>query len=307
MAQARKPVRQGWRRTVWGELSAEFLGTFVMIAFGEGVVAMAVAALNQSGRGAQIFAASGDWLLITWGWALAVTFGVYIAGGISGAHLNPAITLALAFRRGFPWRKVIPYVGAQTLGAFAGAAIVFLNYSDAISSYERAHNIVRGAANSVVTFSIFATSPAPYYGLSHFGPMLDQIIGTMFLVLVIFALTDTRNQPPHSNLAPVVVGLVVAGIGMSFGANAGYAVNPARDFGPRFFAWLAGWGGVALPGANNYFWIPIIGPVIGGTLGAIVYDLFIHDVLVARGEPVDAKLEAKGRTVKQEPLTTADD
>src|SRR5919201_343210 len=101
-------ARPRWRQSVWGELSAEFLGTFVLICFGDGVVAMAVAALNQSGRGTAIFAASGDWLLITWGWAMAVTFGVYVAGGISGAHINPAVTLALAVRRTFPWAKVVP-------------------------------------------------------------------------------------------------------------------------------------------------------------------------------------------------------
>src|SRR6266571_8315466 len=121
-------TRPAWRQTVWGELSAEFLGTFVLIFFGDGVVAMAVAALNQSGRGTQIFAASGDWLLITWGWAMAVAFGVYVAGGVSGAHINPAVTIALAVRRGFPWNKVPSYIVAQMLGAFAGAALVYLNY-----------------------------------------------------------------------------------------------------------------------------------------------------------------------------------
>ncbi|MEJ7708624.1 MAG: MIP family channel protein [Pyrinomonadaceae bacterium] len=189
-----------------------------------------------------MFAASGDWLLITLGWALAVTFGVYVAGGISGAHLNPAITLALAVRRNFPWAKVGPYAVAQLLGAFCGAALVFLNYQDAIRSYESAHGIVRGTADAGVTLSIFATAPAPYYGMSLSGPLVDQIIGTMLLVVVIFALTDTRNQPPKANLAPIVVGLLVAAIGMSFGANAGYAINPVRDFGPRVFAWMAGWG-----------------------------------------------------------------
>jgi glycerol uptake facilitator protein len=114
---------KGWRSTIWGELSAEFLGTFVLIAFGDGVVAMAVAALNQSGRGELIFDASGDWLLIAWGWAFAVTFGVYVAGGISGAHINPAVTLAFAAKRGFPWKKVPGYVIAQTVGAFGGARL----------------------------------------------------------------------------------------------------------------------------------------------------------------------------------------
>jgi glycerol uptake facilitator protein len=301
-------ARPRWRQTVWGELSAEFLGTFVLICFGDGVVAMAVAALNQSGRGTAIFEASGDWLLITWGWAMAVTFGVYVAGGISGAHINPAVTLALAVRRNFPWAKVVPYILAQLLGAFAGAALVYLVYRNAISSYEAAHNITRGAlggsADSTATFSIFATFPAPYFHSSMIWPFIDQIVGTAFLLMFVLALTDERNQPPRSNLAPLLVGLAVAAIGMSFGANAGYAINPARDFGPRFFAWLAGWGQVAIPGIHNYLWVPIVGPFVGGVLGAVVYDIFIRDVLRDRGEPEAAGVEAEGRTIKEEPETT---
>jgi glycerol uptake facilitator protein len=299
---AQSSPKKGWRSTVWGELSAEFLGTFVLIAFGDGVVAMAVAALNQSGRGELIFAASGDWLLIAWGWALAVAFGVYVAGGISGAHINPAVTLAFAVKRGFPWKKVPGYVIAQTLGAFAGAALVYLNYHDAISSYEKANDIVRGAANSTPTFSIFATFPAPYYA-GNIGPLIDQIIGTAFLVLFVFALVDTLNQPPKSNLAPLLVGLAVGAIGMSYGANAGYAINPARDFGPRIFAWLAGWGDVAMPGVHGYFWVPIVGPLIGAVVGAIVYDFFIRDVLKARGEQPEQDVEPEGRTIKEVPET----
>ena len=240
------------RATVWGELLAEFLGTFVLIAFGDGVVAMAVAALNQSGRGTEIFMASGDWLLIAWGWALAVAFGVYVAGGVSGAHINPAVTLALAVKRAFPWGKVAPYMAAQLLGAFVGGALVYLVYHDAISSFEAAKHITRvtlgGAADSTPTFSIFATFPAPYFGSSLIGPLIDQIVGTAFLLMFVLALTDERNQPPRSNLAPLLIGLAVAAIGMSFGANAGYAINPARDLGPRFLAWLTGWGRVAFPG-----------------------------------------------------------
>jgi glycerol uptake facilitator protein len=264
---------------------------------------MAVAALNQSGRGTRIFAASGDWLLITWGWALAVTFGIYVAGGVSGAHLNPAVTLALAMKRDFPWKKVLPYVGAQVLGAFAGAALVYLNYHDAIASFERANGVVRGmlggAGDSTATFSIFATFPASYYGTSVIGPFIDQIIGTVFLVLFVFALADALNQPPQANLAPLLVGLAVAAIGMSYGANAGYAINPARDFGPRLFAWLAGWGQVALPGVNNYFWVPLVGPLIGGIIGAVIYDFFIRDALKVRAGRLTADIEPKAEAVKK--------
>ncbi len=294
--------RGGWRAGVLGECLAEFLGTLVLIAFGTGVVASAVAALNQSGRGAAPFAAGGDWLLITFGWAAAVTLGVYVAGGVSGAHLNPALTVALALRRGFPWPRVLPYALAQTAGAFAGAALVYANYADAIRSYERAQGIVRGTAASAATAGIFTTGPAPYYGGALLGPFVDQVIGTGLLVLAVFALTDERNQPPKGNLAPLVVGLLVAAIGMSFGANAGYAINPARDLGPRLLAALAGWGAAALPGANNYFWVPIAGPLVGAVLGAVAYDACIGRVLVARGEVATTDVEAAGNVVKEEPV-----
>jgi len=274
---------------------AEFLGTALLIAFGDGVVAMAVAALNSSGRAATpttIFQASGDWLLITWGWALAVALAVYVAGGVSGAHINPAVTLAFATSGDLPWWKVIPYWIAQVAGGFVGAAVVFFNYAPAISAYEQAAGIVRGtlggAQDSTATFSIFATFPAKYFDGNLAGPLLDQIIGTFLLVLILYAIIDKLNVPPAANLAPFVVGLIVAGIGMSFGANAGYAINPARDFGPRLFAAIAGWGQVALPGVDNYFWVPIVGPLIGGVLGALVYHHAIHRVLIARKEPVPA-------------------
>ncbi len=277
------------RTGLFGDMLAEFFGTFVLIAFGDGVVAMAVAALNQSGRGDKIFDASGDWLLITWGWAIAVVFGVYVAGGITGAHINPAVTLAFAVRGDFPWRKVIPYWVAQVAGAFVAAALVFLVYRDAISSWEAANHITRGDPKSFVTYSIFATFPAPYFKGGWVGPLIDQIVGTAFLLIFVAALVDRRNLAPKANLTPFLVGLAVAAIGMSYGANAGYAINPARDFGPRLFSAIAGWGQVALPGNgpgySNYFWIPIVGPLVGGVLGILAYDFFIKGVLVSRGVP----------------------
>ena len=297
------PRPAGWRATTAGELVAECLGTFILICFGDGVVAMAVAALNQSGRGMQIFAASGDWLIIGFGWGLAVAFGVYVAGGVSGAHINPAVTLAFAARRGFPWRKVPGYIAAQMLGAFLGALLVYIVYKASIDSFERANHITRGDASSVPTFSIFATFPAKYFG-NFVGPLIDQVVGTAFLVAFVLALVDEFNQPVRANLAPLAVGLVVVAIGLSFGANAGYAINPARDFGPRLFAWIAGWGKVAIPGdygnVNGFLWIPIVGPIVGGLVGAYAYDFAIRDVLVARGELPAAEVEERGRTVVEE-------
>ena len=275
-----------------GECLAEFLGTFILLAFGCGVVAMTVAALPGSGRTqgpTTFFLGAGDWLLINWGWALAVTFAVYVAGGVSGAHINPAVTLAFAVRRRFPWRKVGPYVAAQTAGAFVGAALVYAVYHDAIDAFNTALGTTKTGPKGFVSFSIFATFPAPYFHGAWGGPFLDQIVGTAFLVMFVVAVIDMRNTAVQANLGPWMIGLVVAAIGMSFGANAGYAINPARDFGPRLFAYFAGWGDVALPGTvpgsfSWYFWIPIVAPLIGGVLGVLIYDWFIGSVLHARDE-----------------------
>jgi glycerol uptake facilitator len=293
-----------WARRVrglWGECLAEFLGTCVLILFGDGVVAMAVAALPASGRAetsTTIFLAAGDWLLITWGWAMAVVLAVYVAGGVSGAHINPAVTLAFAVRRQFPWGKVVPFWISQLVGAFVGAAIVYWVYHDSIRAYDLAAGasspapvLVNGHTNA--TFSIFATFPSQAFHGSPWGPLLDQVVGTVLLVLCIAAIIDTRNTSVKGNLAPFIIGLVVAAIGMSFGANAGYAINPARDLGPRLFAWLAGWGQLAVPGTvpgsfSGYMWVPIVGPLIGGTLGVVIYDLFIGDVLHARAKAGEA-------------------
>ena len=296
--------KTGWRGTSWGEYLSEFLGTMVLIMFGDGVVAMAVAALNQSGRAATpktIFLAGGDWLIIGFGWFFAVTLAVYVAGGVSGAHINPAVTVALAVRRGFPWPKVPGYIVAQVLGAFMGAVIVYFVYKAAIDSYESVTGAVRGQPNSLATYSIFSTFPAPYFH-DVWGPLIDQIVGTALLVGVILAITDDLGTPVRANLAPLIVGLLVGGIGLSFGANAGYAINPARDFGPRLFADIAGYGKLALPGdfgnINTYFWIPIIGPFVGGLLGAFIYDFCIHNTYIALGNKPSPTLEEMGVTVE---------
>jgi glycerol uptake facilitator protein len=302
-AEGRQVAGARWRATAPGEYLAELIGTFVLICFGDGVVAMAVAALNQSGRGTQIFQASGDWLIITWGWGFAVAFAVYVAGGVSGAHINPAVTLAFAVRRDFPWRKVPGYIAAQMVGAFLGALLVYIVYKGAIDSYEHANHITRGDPNSVPTYSIFATFPAKYLG-NWVGPLVDQVVGTAFLVAFVFACVDEFNQPVRANLAPLVIGFVVVAVGISFGANAGYAINPARDLGPRIFALVAGWGKVAFPGdygnVNTYFWIPIIGPLLGGVIGAYVYDVGIRTTLLARGEVGSPEIEPRGETVIEE-------
>ncbi|GAA5136975.1 MIP/aquaporin family protein [Pseudonocardia adelaidensis] len=273
-----------FRAGLGGELLSEFLGTFVLILLGCGSVAVAVAGLPGSGRQSTPFDAA-NWLIVAFGWGMAVVFGVYVAGGVSGAHINPAVTLGFAVRRGFPWRKVGPYWVAQLIGAFAAAALVYALYAPAIDAFNTANGIA-SRAQSVPTFAIFATFPAEYFQGGWWGPLLDQIVGTAVLVALVAALIDARNQAPLSNLAPFLIGLVVLAIGLSIGTNAGYAINPARDLGPRLFTWIAGWGGLAFPGAGPWFgmywWIPIAGPLIGGVVGVFVYDFFIGGVLAAR-------------------------
>ncbi|MDQ0991977.1 MIP/aquaporin family protein [Streptomyces sp. V3I7] len=304
------PSRLRSRGGLLGECLAEFLGTFVLTMFGCGVVATAVVALPGSGRTegpTTFFLAAGDWLLITWGWALAVVFAVYVAGGVSGAHINPAVTLAFAVRRRFPWAKVLPYWFSQLVGAFTGAALVYAVYHDAISAFDLVVKAPKTNGHTVASFSIFATFPAPYFHGGIWGPLLDQIVGTGLLVMLVVALIDLRNLPVQSNLGPLLTGFAVAAIGMSFGANAGYAINPARDFGPRLFTWVAGWGALAFPGTeagafSDYWWIPVVGPLIGGVLGVLVYDLFIGDVLNIRARA--GELPQPGRT---RPVTGTDE
>jgi glycerol uptake facilitator protein len=291
---------------LWGEMMAEIFGTMILIAFGDGVVAVAVAGLDSSGRAATpttIFQASGDWLLITFGWMFAVAMAIYCAGGISGAHLNPAVTLGLAVRRRFPWPKVLPYMGAELVGAMLGASIVYMVYGPAIQAYDLAAKLVPSAGNALASYSIFATFPAPYFHGSMIGPLVDQMVGTALLLILVLAITDARNLAPAGNIGPWIIGAAVGAIGMSYGPNAGYAINPARDFGPRIMAWLFGWGKVAFPGTftsgafhfANYFWVPIVGPLIGGVAGVLLYDFFIGDVLAARKHGTAEGQEPIGR------------
>jgi MIP family channel proteins len=258
-------------RSTIREALAEFLGTFVLIAFGVGVVAQVV----LSGRTA------GDYLSINIGWGLAVTMGVYVAAGVSGAHLNPAVTISLAAYRGFPWRKVAPYCLAQIAGAFTASAVVFATYHEALAKFDGG---VRQIAGAHGTAGIWATYPQDFLSVVP-GGLIDQIVGTALLVGVLFALGDRRNTPPAPAVAPVVVGLLVLAIGVAFGFNAGYAINPARDFGPRLFTALAGWGGGVFTAGHSWWWVPIVGPIVGGLAGG-----FAYDVLILRQHPKEKDL-----------------
>jgi MIP family channel proteins len=250
------------------EAAAEFLGTFVLIVFGSAVVAQVV--LGGGGN--------GTYISINIAWGLAVTMGVYVSAGVSGAHLNPAVTVALAVHRAFPWPKVVPYVLAQVAGAFLGAAVAFLTYREA---FDRFDGGIRQVVGPQATAGIFATYPQPY--LSLLGGFVDQVVGTALLVLVIFALGDTRNFAPEPRLGPVLVGAAVVLIGMSFGLNAGYAINPARDLGPRLFTSVAGWGIDVFRAGNGWWWVPLVAPPIGAVLGGYAYD-----ALVTKHHPQEA-------------------
>ena len=243
------------------EAAAEFLGTFVLIVFGTAVVAQVV----LSGQ------THGGYLSINIAWGLAVTMGVYVAGGVSGAHLNPAVTLAAAVHRGFPWSKVLPYCLAQTAGAFTASAVTFATYRAAFSHFDGG---VRQVTGPQATAGIFATYPQEFLRTIPDG-LIDQVVGTALLIAVIFALTDRRNLAPDGRLVPVLFGLLVVLIGMTFGFNAGYAINPARDLGPRLFTFVAGWGGEVFRAGHHWWWVPVVGPLVGGVLGGAVYDRII--------------------------------
>lgn len=251
------------------ELFAEFLGTLVLITFGSAVVAQVVLGGKQN----------GEYLSINLAWGLAVTMGIFVSGGVSGAHLNPAVTFALAVHRDFEWRKVIPYCLAQLIGAFGGAAITFMVYREAFNAFDGG---VRQIAGDKGTAGIFATYPQAY--LSTFGGLVDQIVGTALLLLVIRGIGDARNSAPTGNMGPLFVGLLVVLIGMCFGLNAGYAINPARDLGPRLFTMIAGWGPGVFTANNHWFWVPIVGPLIGGVLGVAIYDNLIAKLHPAHAE-----------------------
>jgi glycerol uptake facilitator protein len=279
------------RNTLVGELSAELLGTFTLIIFGVGVVAQTV--LTPFSAGAQS---------IHWAWGLGVVMGVYVAGGISGAHINPAVTLALALRRGFPWAKVAPYMLAQLVGAFLAALVVRWNFYEAFNSFDPAKGF-----KSQVVFNTYPNNAADYANISQLGALRDQIIGTAMLVLLVFAITDARNMAPGSNMAPFIIGLAVVAIGMAIGAAAGYAINPARDLGPRLAAWISGWSGAFNDQRGDFYaWVPIIGPFVGGVLGGYVYDWFIGRFLPVAEPEVGRVPEdpATGRPVDTRPDTT---
>ncbi len=227
---------------------AELVGTMLLIVLGDGVVAAVVLTKSK--------AQNSGWIVITTGWALAVAIPVYVVGRISGAHINPAVTLGLAAVGRFPWSGVAGYLAAQFLGAFLGAIVVWLAYL--------AHwGVTEDKAAKLVVFS---TAPAiRNYPLN----LLTEAIGTFVLVFGILALGADKPSV-QSGLTPLLIGFLIWSIGLSLGGPTGFAINPARDLGPRIAHAL-----LPIPGKGGsdwgYCWVPIVGPVIGGILGAVVY------------------------------------
>ncbi|GAU88236.1 AQP6 [Ramazzottius varieornatus] len=247
------------------EFLAEFLGTFILIIFGNGAVAQFVLSSKNPSTGPV-----SNFFAINIAYGLAVAFGVYVAGGVSGGHLNPAVSLAMCLLRKLKWRKLPVYMAAQYLGAWTASACILMIYYDALVHHERNTNTSR----ELDTAGIFASYPQSF--LTWQNGLADQIFGTMLLMLGILALTDERNSNPHKGIVPILVGLLIAAIGLSFGYNCGYPINPARDLGPRIFTAMAGWGSKTFSVNNyNWFWIPVIGPHIGALIGAVVYNFFI--------------------------------
>jgi glycerol uptake facilitator protein len=263
-----------------GELLAEFAGTMVLILFGVGVVAQVVAG------------ELGDHDSIAWAWGLGVVLGVYMSAAISGGHINPAVTFAFAVFGDFPWRKVLPYSLAQTAGAFVAALLVRWNYSEVLAAADPGHTIK--------TQGVFSTLPGNgTLPVSDLGALRDQIIGTAILLFIVAALVDARNKSaPMANMAPFVIGLLVVAIGMAWGTNAGYAINPARDFGPRLASFFTGYSTAFYDQYGDlYFWVPIVGPLVGGVIGLGLYKLLVGQFMPAE-EPQPAATTADAHLEK---------
>ena len=262
---------------------AEALGTFLLVFIGCGVVHSAVLTGSQSGL----------WqVAIVWG--IGVTLAIYCTNHISGAHLNPAMTLAFAFWGMFPLRKVVPYVTSQVLGSMVAAFFLFVIYQPYILQREIERGIIRGETGSELTamcYGEYFPNPGPLSNteglydpskrisfdakVSHFNAFLAEVLGTMILACVIFALTDSSNRKaPESNLAPLFIGLTVAVLISVIAPLTQACFNPARDFGPRLVSYFLGWGSIAIPGPRGgFFTIYILAPSFGAVLGGGLYKL----------------------------------
>lgn len=235
---------------------AETVGTGLLILLGDGVVGGVLLARSK--------AQNAGWIVITTGWALAVAFGVYAIGSLTGAHLNPAVTLGFAVAGTTDWGLVPWYIAGEMLGAFIGAVLVYLHYLPHWAETE----------DPGLKLAVFSTGPAIRNTVSN---LISEIIGTFALVFGVYAIVSNELAP---GFAALLVGFLVWGIGLSLGGPTGYAINPARDLGPRIAHALlpiAGKGGSDW----EYSWIPVVGPIIGGILGAVTYQALFTNWLLA--------------------------
>jgi len=260
------PSRWSRCRAFIREPFAEFLGVAILIMFGNGVDCQVVLSANPNVASSP----KGDYLSINIGWAIGTALGVWVSGGISGGHINPAVTLALATFRGFPWKKVPIYILAQVLGGVVGAGVVYANYIHAIDIVEGGRGV-----RTLATAGLFSTYTLDY--MTNVSAFFDEFVGTAVLMIVVLAINDKKNGPPPAGLAPLVLFLLVLGIGASFGMQTGYAINPARDLGPRLLTAMVGYGKQVFTFRNQYWiWCPIMGPILGSMFGAFVYDAFLY-------------------------------
>jgi glycerol uptake facilitator protein len=248
------------------EFIGEVFGTFILILLGDGVVANVGLAPRLAGN-------AYNWNTITIGWAFAVVIAVYVSGGVSGAHLNPAVTLGLAFKRGFPWKKVLPYIIAQMIGAFLGAFAVYLIYRDGLVAAGMP-NVWSTGPGAVFQESFFQSAQASSTGgYSMVTAIIAEFFGTMVLIWGIAASGDAKNMGLKDNLGALLVGFTVLAVGLSLGGPSGYSINPARDLGPRLFGALVGTKGLF----DGLYWLipPVLIPAIAGPIGFVLYDLFV--------------------------------
>lgn len=258
------------RNGLTGELMAEFFGTFVLLLLGDGVVA-------HVGLAPRLAAPAYNWNTIVFGWAFAVVIAVYVAGGVSGAHINPAVTLGLAVKRDFPWGKVGPYMIAQLIGAFVGAAAVYLVYRDGLVAAGMPNVWSTGPGSVFASAFWGGTGEAAVGSYSLLTASFAEFFGTMVLMWGVLAVGDQRNLAVGANLAPLLVGFTVLAVGLSLGGPSGYSINPARDLGPRIFGAIVGTGGLF----DGLYWliVPVLVPLIGGVAGPFFYDWFITPFL----------------------------
>ncbi|XP_008285975.1 aquaporin-10a [Stegastes partitus] len=254
------------------ECMAEFLGTFILVHFG-----LATAAQVKTSRETKGIFLSGNFAF-----PVGVLAAMHLTKGISGAHLNPAVTLSFCFLGRVPLRKLLPYSISQILGAYVAAAVVYLVYYDAIMEFSGGVLTVYGPNE---TASIFAPNPSDYVTVGRL--FFDQVVGTALLLLCILGLAEKRNAPAPDDLIPAVVAVVVFGLSISMTGNSGGAINPARDLGPRLFTFTAGWGTEVFTCYDYWFWIPLVAPNVGGVAGSIIYLVFIQWQLPDPDPPKD--------------------